>query len=78
MPTLKFRSAAKAKAIAGAQRVRAMATKVYCTLCTRTVEAVASLRQGAVGKVHLAVEPGQKCPRCSASLDAAYILTNAS
>lgn len=42
--------------------------KVYCPLCTHTVEAVAtrSLKRPYT-------RPGQRCPRCTASLDAAYV-----
>ena len=41
---------------------------VYCPICTRTVEAVISV----IGKT-AKVKPGQKCPRCSSSLDAGYV-----
>jgi hypothetical protein len=42
---------------------------VYCPICTHTVSAdVVS-----VGKV-TKVKPGQKCGRCSAPLDAGYIM----
>jgi transposase-like protein len=42
---------------------------VHCPICTHTVEAeVISTRRRAFSK------PGQKCPRCSATLDAAYVL----
>jgi uncharacterized Zn finger protein (UPF0148 family) len=42
---------------------------VYCPICTHTVEgAVVSNRKGAK------VKAGQKCSRCSASLDAGYIM----
>jgi len=42
---------------------------VYCYLCTHTVEAeVLYDRKAAM------VKPGQKCPRCRSSLDAAYVL----
>ena len=42
---------------------------VYCLICTHTVEAdvVPSGRK-------MFVRSGQKCPRCSSSLDAAYVL----
>ena len=43
--------------------------KVYCPMCTHTVEAEIEHRSG-----HSRSRPGQKCPRCSASLDAGYIL----
>ncbi|HOK46786.1 MAG TPA: hypothetical protein PLP04_18170 [Bryobacteraceae bacterium] len=41
----------------------------YCPICTRTVEAqvVASGRR-------MVVKPGQKCPRCSSSLEAAAVV----
>lgn len=55
-----------------------LAVKVYCTLCTRTVEAVVRLTTSIVGKRRLAVAPGQKCPHCTGSLDAAYVLNNMS
>jgi len=42
---------------------------VYCPMCTRTVE-VTVLHAGKATKV----KPGQKCPRCSASIDAGYVI----
>lgn len=48
--------------------------KVYCTLCTRTVDAAITVHQDTRSrKARLRVSPGQKCPRCSASLDAAFV-----
>ena len=42
---------------------------VYCLICTHTVEAdVVPVRR------RMLVRSGQKCPRCSSSLDAAYIV----
>lgn len=42
---------------------------VYCPICTHTVEGtVLASRKGAK------VKPGQKCSRCSAALDAGYIM----
>lgn len=42
---------------------------VHCPICTHTVDAdVITTRRGAFAK------PGQKCPRCAAPLDAAYVL----
>jgi hypothetical protein len=41
---------------------------VYCPICTHTVEATI-LSNGRAQKT----KPGQKCARCSASLDAGYI-----
>jgi len=42
---------------------------VHCPMCTHTVHATVSAQGKAVR-----VKPGQKCPRCSSSLDAAYVL----
>jgi hypothetical protein len=42
--------------------------KVYCPICTHTVEADIQHEPK-----HSFVKPGQKCPRCSGSLDAGYI-----
>ena len=42
---------------------------VYCPICTHSVEAEAGLQ----GKKPL-VKPGQKCPRCSSSLDAGLVI----
>ena len=42
---------------------------LHCPICTHTVPGTV-LVQGRQSKV----KPGQKCPRCSASLDPAYIL----
>lgn len=41
---------------------------VYCPICTHTVEATI-LSNGKIAQT----KPGQKCARCSASLDAGYI-----
>jgi hypothetical protein len=46
--------------------------KVYCYMCTHTVEADVVTR----GR-HRTVKPGQKCPRCSAPLDSGYVLQTA-
>ena len=49
--------------------------RVYCALCTRTVEASVAAEPNLVyRKASLRVIAGQKCPRCSASLDAAFVL----
>ena len=49
--------------------------KVYCTLCTRTVDAEVTVQPNMVyRKATLRVIPGQKCPRCSTSLDAAFVM----
>lgn len=42
---------------------------VHCPSCTHTVEAGVVLK----GKQAI-TKPGQKCPRCGSTLDAAYIL----
>ncbi len=43
--------------------------EVYCPFCTRTVNATLLV----AGK-RAKSKPGQKCPRCSASLDAGYVI----
>ncbi|MEO8025708.1 MAG: hypothetical protein ABI823_04520 [Bryobacteraceae bacterium] len=43
-------------------------SKVYCPMCTHTVEAQVEH----VGR-HVQVAAGQKCPRCAGALDAGYI-----
>jgi hypothetical protein len=45
------------------------AAKVYCPMCTHTVDATVELHPK---NTH--VRRGQKCPRCSGSLDAGYIM----
>ena len=45
-----------------------MKAPVYCLICTHTVDAEIV----PMGR-RLFVRPGQKCPRCSSSLDAAYV-----
>jgi hypothetical protein len=57
---------------------KTVATKVYCTLCTRTVEANVTIAVNSIGKRRLAVVPGQKCQHCGGALDAAYVLSNLS
>ena len=42
---------------------------VYCPMCTHTVDA-----KIAYGQRSARVVAGQKCPRCSSSLDAGYVL----
>jgi hypothetical protein len=41
---------------------------VYCPLCTHTVQANVTYTPHSAH-----VTPGQKCPRCSSSLDAGYV-----
>jgi hypothetical protein len=43
--------------------------KVYCPMCTHTVDATVEIHHR-----HLRVRKGQKCTRCSASLDAGYVM----
>jgi uncharacterized protein (UPF0212 family) len=59
-------------------KTTSLRAKVYCTLCTRTVEANARLTANKLGKRYFEVLPGQRCPRCSASLDAAFVFNNLS
>ena len=56
------------KQVATAQPVPAKGA-VHCPSCTHNVEA--NMIQ--VGR-RVFVKPGQKCPRCGSSLDAAYVL----
>lgn len=42
---------------------------VYCPICTRMVEA-----EVIVKRKRTFVKPGQKCPRCSSSLDAGVVV----
>lgn len=52
-----------------AQPVKEAKGSVYCPLCTHTVDAnITYTSRGA------RVTPGQKCGRCSSSLDAGYVL----
>ena len=43
--------------------------EVHCPICTRNVAADIELRRKAPR-----VAPGQKCPRCASTLDAAFVL----
>ena len=53
--------------------VKALRARVYCPICTHTVEAdVVELSPNRPGKMR--VLEGQKCRRCSTVLDAAYVL----
>jgi uncharacterized protein (UPF0212 family) len=49
--------------------VREVEGSVYCPFCTRTVAATLIT----VGK-RAKSKPGQKCPRCSSSLDAGFVI----
>lgn len=42
---------------------------VYCPLCTHTVQADVTYTPRSAH-----VTPGQRCPRCSSSLDAGYVI----
>lgn len=46
--------------------------KVYCPICTHTVDAQVYRIRGRYAR-RLAVKPGQRCPHCAAPLDAGYI-----
>lgn len=85
MPAIRTAAISKAKEpirVEGGEstgsKVKAFATKVYCTLCTRTVEATVAVTFNMFGKRRWGVRPGQKCQHCGASLDAAYVLGNLS
>jgi hypothetical protein len=43
--------------------------RVYCPICTHTVAATVDI----IGK-RARVTPGQRCPRCSSSLDVAVVV----
>ena len=47
--------------------------KVYCPICTHTVDATVEREAKRNRKQHY-VKPGQRCPRCSGSLDAGHII----
>jgi len=47
--------------------------RIHCPMCTRTIEGVA-VPEVRLGRSRLRVMPGQKCTRCSAALDAGYVL----
>ena len=53
---------------AAAPKTQAHLGKVYCPMCTHTVDAIV---EHAGKRAH--VQAGQKCPRCSAGLDAGFI-----
>ncbi len=48
---------------------RSVKGRVYCPICTHTVDAEVDL----TGK-RAKVLPGQKCPRCRAALDAGMVI----
>jgi hypothetical protein len=47
---------------------------VYCPICTHTVPAHVGYVRTASGRKLPRVTSGQKCPRCSSPLDAAYVM----
>ena len=49
--------------------------RVYCTLCARAVDAEITIwpKRGS-RDASLRTTPGQKCPGCSASMDAALVM----
>ncbi|MCC7495938.1 MAG: hypothetical protein IT160_00085 [Bryobacterales bacterium] len=49
---------------------REFTSPVYCPICTHTVQATVEVSGRTVK-----VKAGQKCGRCSASLDAGYVIT---
>lgn len=48
---------------------KGVAGQVYCPICTHTVAATIDMN----GK-RAKVTPGQRCPRCSSSLDVAVVV----
>ena len=51
--------------------------KVYCTLCTRTVDAQITTQPNTGSReAGRRVTYGQRCPRCSALLDAAFVVSS--
>jgi len=59
--------------MANALENKTLRAPVYCPLCTHTVEAeVVAVQAGWNPKRKVA--SGQRCRRCSSSLDAAYVL----
>jgi DNA-directed RNA polymerase subunit RPC12/RpoP len=51
------------------QAPTATTAKVYCPMCTHTVDATVEHHPKSIH-----VKRGQKCPRCSGALDAGYIM----
>jgi DNA-directed RNA polymerase subunit RPC12/RpoP len=49
---------------------KTMQGQVHCPICTHTVGADIDI----TGRKKASVVPGQKCPRCSSTLDAAYVM----
>jgi uncharacterized Zn finger protein (UPF0148 family) len=52
---------------------RVLTGRVYCPICTHTVEAEVVVVERGLHRKMQAVE-GQRCRRCNAKLDAAYVL----
>jgi hypothetical protein len=57
------------KQLSNTKAAPSTAAKVYCPMCTHTVDAIVENLPK-----HARVKRGQKCPRCSGSLDAGYIM----
>lgn len=53
---------------------KVLRARVYCPICTHTVEAEVAAVESAWNRSKMRVIEGQRCRRCSAPLDAAYIL----
>ncbi|HYM10737.1 MAG TPA: hypothetical protein VEU62_08390 [Bryobacterales bacterium] len=53
---------------------KVLRARVYCPICTHTVEAEVVPVESDWNRNKMRVTEGQKCRRCSAPLDAAYIL----
>ncbi len=52
----------------------AIPAEVYCPICTHTVPANVTLVRNAAGKRVAKALTGQRCPRCSSPLDAAFVV----
>ena len=53
---------------------KALRARVHCPICTHTVQAEVVTVGDGWNRRKMKVVEGQKCGRCSATLDAAYIL----
>lgn len=59
---------------AAAQANNTVNAIVYCPMCTHTVPAKVGFIRSPSGRKLPRVTAGQTCPRCSAKLDAAYVM----
>jgi hypothetical protein len=57
-----------------APAVATIPADVYCPICTHTVPASVTLVRNAAGKRVAKAIPGQRCPRCTSPLDAAFVV----